>query len=291
MINYKASKYLFLKIYPDENLQELLEGYIKRQEKKFERQLKSCYKNNWKPHLKKDPFTKLALIYAFLPEVKSRYEKKGIEDEIFFDTMSDIEIWINDCRDNLHKVGLDELNWLQLHMKLEIFKIGRLQYQKTICYIPKKYDKNGESVMLGDKILNVHIPRGEKLDIEECEKSFVEAQKFFAKYFPEFPNNKFMCISWLLYPENHKFMREGSNILKFPALFDKVVWKLEEPAGAYRWLFSVRYKNKEMMKNKRKTGSYGSTDDLPQNSSLQQRAVEYIKNGGSLGEGFGVKIL
>ncbi len=290
MINYKISKYLFLKIYPDEKLQKLLEDYIKRNEKAIERQLKSCYKNRWKSHLKKDPFVKLSLIYAFLPEVKSRYEKKDISDEIFFDTMSDIKIWIDDCRDNLHKVGLDELNWIQHHMNLDIFKIGRLQYQKAICYIPKSYEKNGEKINFGDKILNVHIPRGEKLDISECEQSFVEAQKFFAKYFPEMPNNKFMCISWLLYPENEKYMTPGSNIMKFPELF-KVVWKLEEPAGAYRWLFSVRYKNRDMLKNKRKTGSYGFTENLPQNSSLQKRAIEYIKNGGSLGEGFGVKII
>ncbi len=291
MINYKTSNYLFLKIYPDEKLQGLLENYVKRHERKIEKQLKSCYKNNWKPHLKKDPFVKLALVYAFLPVVKSRYEQKGISDEVFFDTMSDIDIWINDCRDNLHKVGLDELNWIQHHMNLDIFKIGRLQFQKAICYIPKIYEKNNEKIKLGDKILNVHIPRGEKLDIPECEKSFIEAKKFFAKYFPEFPNNKFMCISWLLYPENNKYMTPNSNIMKFPELFDKVIWKLEEPAGAYRWLFSVRYKNKDMMKNKRKNGSYGFTENLPQNSSLQKRAIEYIKNGGSLGEGFGVKII
>lgn len=291
MINYKTSKYLFLKIYPDEKLQKLLEDYIKRNEKGIERQLKSCYKNRWKPHLKKDPFVKLSLVYAFLPEVKARYDKKGISEDIFFDTMSDIEIWINDCRDNLHKVGLDELNWIQHHMNFDIFKIGRLQFQKTICYIPKKYEKNGETINFGDKILNVHIPRGEKLNIEECERAFTEAKKFFAKYFPEFPNNKFMCISWLLYPENEKYMTPDSNIMKFPKIFDKVIWKLEEPAGAYRWLFSVQYKNGDMLKNKRKTGSYGFTENLPQNSSLQKRAIEYIKNGGSLGEGFGVKII
>ncbi len=290
MIDYISSRDLFLKMYPDESLQKILENYIKRNEKKIEKHLKFCYKNRWEIHLKKDRFLKLALVYAFLPEVKNRYDKKGIDDKIFFDTMSDIAIWIKDCRDNFHTEGLDELNWIMHHMNMNIFKIGRLQYQKMLYYGNKSYEKNGESVKFGDKVLNVHIHRGEKLDYRECEKSFIEAQEFFAKYYPEFPNNRFMCFSWLLYPENKKFMAEDSNILKFPRLFD-IVSQHEDPASAYRWLFGVRYKNKDMLKNKKKYGNYGLTEHLPQDTSLQRNAVEYIKNGGTLGDGMGVKII
>ena len=290
MIDYNRSKDLFLKIYHDEDLQKKVEEYIKSNEKKISRYLKFCYKNRWEIHLKKDDFTKLCLVYAFLPEVKSRYEKKGISDEIFFDTMNDIKIWINDCRDNLHSVGLNELNWIMHHMNMNIFKIGRLQYQKMFYYMPNAYKKNGVEIKLGDKIWNVHICRGEKLTIESCEESFKLAQEFIRKYFPEYPDNKFMCHSWLLYPANKEFMPEGSNILKFPEFWD-VISHREDPASAYRWLFSVRYKNKEMLKNKKKTGSYGCTEKLPQNTIMQKKGVEYILNGGTLGDGCGVKIL
>ena len=54
-------------------------------------------------------------------------------------------------------------------------------------------------------------------------------EKFFAEKFPEFPNNKYMCYSWLLFPGNHDFMPANSNILKFQTLFDKV-YKNESPA-------------------------------------------------------------
>ena len=290
MIDYICSKDLFLKIYPDEELQQKVEYYIKKHERKISCYLKSCYKNRWEIHLKKDDFTKLCLVYAFLPVVKDRYTKKGISDEIFFDTMNDIKIWINDCRDNLHSVGLNELNWIMHHMNMNIFKIGRLQYQKMFYYMPNSYKKNGVEIKFGDKIWNVHICRGEKLDFDACEKSFQMAQEFIKEYFPEYPDNKFMCHSWLLYPTNKEFMPEGSNILKFPELWD-VVSHREDPASAYRWLFSVRYKNKEMLKNKKKTGSYGCTEKLPQNTVMQQKGVEYILNGGTLGDGFGVKVL
>ncbi len=290
MIDYACSKDLFLKIYPDENLQEKIENYIKKHEKKITRYLKFCHKNRWEVHLKKDDFTKLCLVYAFLPEVKDRYEKMKISDEIFFDTMNDVKIWIDDCRQNLQREGLNELNWIMHHMNMNIFKIGRLQYQKMFYFMPNSYKKNGEEIKFGDKIWNVHICRGEKLNFETCEKSFYMAQEFIRKYFPEYPDNKFMCNSWLLYPTNKEFMPENSNILKFPLLWD-VISSREDPASAYRWLFSVRYKNKILLKNKKKTGSYGCTEKLPQNTLMQKNGVEYILNGGTLGDGFGVKIL
>ncbi len=290
MIDYIRSKDLFLKIYPDENLQIQIEDYIKKHEKKISRYLKFCYKNRWEIHLKKDDFTKLCLVYAFLPEVKDRYAKKGISDEIFFDTMNDIKIWIDDCRDNLHSTGLNELNWIMHHMNMNIFKIGRLQYQKMFYYMPNSYSKNGQEIKFGDKIWNVHICRGEKLTFDACKESFKMAQEFIREYFPEYPDNKFMCHSWLLYPTNKEFMPEGSNILKFPLLWD-VISHREDPASAYRWLFSVRYKNKILLKNKKKTGSYGCTEKLPQNTIMQEKGVEYILNGGTLGDGLGVKII
>ena len=96
--------------------------------------------------------------------------------------MNDIKIWINDCRDNLHSVGLNELNWIMHHMNMNIFKIGRLQYQKMFYYMPNSYKKNGNEIKFGDKIWNVHICRGEKLNFEACEKSFIMAQEFIKKY-------------------------------------------------------------------------------------------------------------
>ena len=45
------------------------------------------------------------------------------------------------------------------------------------------------------------------------------------------------------------------------------------------------------MKNKKKYGNYGFTDKIPKNTSLRKSTVDYIKNGGTFGEGVGVIIL
>jgi hypothetical protein len=84
-------------------------------------------------------------------------------------------------------------------------------------------------------------------------------------------------------------MPEGSNILKFQSMFEILVEK-EEPQPPYLWLYGVKLKNADLMKNKKETGNYGFIDQLPQKSSLQKTTIEYIKNGGTLGEGIGVII-
>ena len=135
----------------------------------------------------------------------------------------------------------------------------------------------------------MHIPRGAKLDYDECVKSLDLAKEFFTKYFPKFPNDKYMCHSWLLYPGNKNFMPEGSNILKFASLYD-IVEENEDPESAYLWLYGQKFKNAELIKNRKETGNYGHIDELPQKSSLQKSTIDFIKNGGIFGEALGVII-
>lgn len=289
MIDFNRSREIFLKIYPSEVLANKVEYYIDRHKSKVKFFLVFCNNNRWEVTLKQTPMMKLALVYAFLPTVYDRYQKKKISDTVFYDTMTDIKIWIDDHKARTGEDGLFELNWIMHHMNLSIFKIGRLQYQKCIWYFKPTKTRDGVKLNFGDKILNMHIPRGEKLDYDECVKSVDMAQEFFKEFFPDFPNNKYMCFSWLLYPGNKNFMPADSNILKFQSMYEILVEK-EEPQPPYLWLYGVKLKNADLMKNKKETGSYGFIDQLPQKSSLQKSTIEYIKNGGTLGEGIGVII-
>lgn len=289
MIDFNRSREIFLKIYPSERLANKIEYYIGRHESKVKFFLNFCHIKRWEPTLKQNPMMKLSLIYAFLPTVWDRYKKKNIPEDIFWDTMTDIKIWIDDHRARTDEDGVFELHWLMHHMNLHIFKVGRLQYQLCIWYFKSRYNKNGVKIGFGDKILNMHIPRGAKLDYDECVGSLDLAKDFFAKYFPKFPNDKYMCHSWLLYPGNKNFMPEGSNILKFASLYD-IVEENEDPESAYLWLYGQKFKNDELIKNRKTTGNYGHIDELPQKSSLQKSTIDFIKNGGIFGEALGVII-
>jgi hypothetical protein len=84
-------------------------------------------------------------------------------------------------------------------------------------------------------------------------------------------------------------MPEGSNILKFASLYD-IVEENEDPESAYLWLYGQKFKNDELIKNRKTTGNYGHIDELPQKSSLQKSTIDFIKNGGIFGEALGVII-
>lgn len=287
MINLEQSNAIFMKIYSDEHLCELLSEYVCSHSVKIKVCLALCQKGRWEMFLKKDPFFKLCLVFAYLPEVWRQYMEKGISENIFFDTMDDIRIWIDDHRSRTGEYGLYELNWIMHHMKLNIFKLGRLQFQKfKYCFSPV-YKKNGVKIQFGEKILNIHIPRGEKLDISMCRQSIRQAGEFFKKYYPQYPADRFICHSWMLYSDNKKYMKSGSNILKFADMFD-IVGEREAPSQAYLWIFGVKVMDILLINARKKNGSYGFTEGLVQNTSLQTSAVDYIKNGGTLGEGMGV---
>ena len=90
-------------------------------------------------------------------------------------------------------------------------------------------------VKKGDNVLEVHIPAGEKLSLEECKLSFAKARDFFKKYFPDFDFKYITCHSWLLDDELKKYLPENSNILAFGDLFDK--FDADESSALIRYLF------------------------------------------------------
>lgn len=214
-----------------------------------------------------DDKMRLAVTLLLAKDAKEQYREKGIPESVFRDTMSDIGIW---CENNSNK-GLHNTSWIKNHLSLELFKIGRLQFQ--MYKVPKTADfikllPFGASA----SVLNVHIPQGEKLDIEKCRQSLINAVPFFEKYFPEFRFDYFFCESWLLYDKNREFMKEDSNIARFMDMFD-IVYSAPVDSQAIERIFGKRRLNFR---------SY------PEKTSLQKNAKQYMASGGKLGFGIGI---
>ena len=216
---------------------------------------------------KKEPLMRLAVILSLAVRVRVKYDEAGIDEKIYYDTMSDIEIW---CRHADYE-GIKNYGWLKNHVSFELFRLGRLQFQlyecknRTLLYkkLPFEY---------GDRLIYIHIPEGEKLQREKCEESLKMAETFFASYFPWYQYSFYMCESWLLYAGNREFMAEDSNIVKFMDMFDicysvKVDVQAIERIFGKRQLFKKRY---------------------PENTDLQKRAKAYILDGNKLGAGIGI---
>ena len=182
------------------------------------------------------------------------FQEKGISRQIFFQTLSDISIWAADCRKKNGFPGLSEGNWVAKSLHMELFRLGRLQFEPSF---------------LGEiPCLKVHIPEGGPLAIKEVFASFDQAKDFFHDSF-----SLFTCSSWLLFPGLQTLLPPESNIIQFQHLFSLKSVDLSSRQGEERII-----------------GKICSDPSLyPSNTSLQKKAREYLLKGGKLGSGFGVR--
>lgn len=244
-----------------------LSSLTPKENKKAEALAAKCLEGDFSCLKKEKPFIRLAVVLICAVRLRERYAEKGISDEVFLDTMSDIKIW---C-ENADNKGVKNYGWLKNHLKLELFRLGRLQFQlyecknKTLNYkkLPFSY---------GEKLIYVHIPQGERLDTERCKASFRKAETFFKKYFPEYEYKWYFCESWLLYEGNREFMAKDSNILAFASLFDHC-YSVKVDVQTIERVFGKR----RLLKR-----SY------PEGTALQRSLKKYMLSGGRAGVGISV---
>jgi hypothetical protein len=68
------------------------------------------------------------LAILILPSTIDRYRSKGIDNNVLFDTMSDIGIWMKSYHDKHGVWGLDNMKWLLNHLNGRLYRLGRLQF-------------------------------------------------------------------------------------------------------------------------------------------------------------------
>ncbi len=193
----------------------------------------------------------LLMYLYFCENLKEKYAAKGISDDILLHTLSDIVIWATTFYGLYGKVGLEETGWLKNHLSGRLVRLGRLQF----C--------------MADGVMEVHIPEGEPLDPEECQKSFERSKTFFAKYFPDFKYDRYTCHSWLLDRTMLKFLKKDSNVEKFMNLFTET--HSDKSDAALKYIFKWNT-TRETLK------------DAEPKSTFAAKVKEYVLAGGELFE-------
>lgn len=172
------------------------------------------------------------LSFLFLCEgLSKKYAQLGIPEEILMATLQDIVSWTRNWSNVKGELFLGELPWLSRHFQTKIFRLGRLQF----CMAEAHGDIPAQGLRKGDPVLEVHIPFGPKLTMEEVERSFAMAKEFFPKYFPDFDYKCFTCHSWMLDEKLKDYLPQESNILKFADLFAK--YEGEDNNALLRFIF------------------------------------------------------
>ena len=211
----------------------------------------------------------IAYLY-FAEALKGKYEEKGISYDVLKNTLSDLVICTDRIYQNYQKVGITGVDWMKLHFSFKLFRLGRLQF----CMEGASMDIEEKGIAKGDPILDVHIPRGDGLRIEDCYASFEEAEKFFAKYFPEYEYKWLVCHSWMLDKTIRPFLSPESNILKFQELFEGV--RPVEMDSILHFVFKYGANREELP-------TYEAT------SGFAKKVKEYALSGGKFYNTLGVR--
>ena len=201
--------------------------------------------------------------------LERRYSEKGLGEDVLLDTLSDLVRWTETWSELKNTLYLGQLSWVSIPFKMEIFKLGRLQF----CMQKAGRDVPAYGLKKDDNILGIHIPAGEALTLKACEDSLQRAKAFFATYYPEYSYDFFFCHSWLLDTMLENILSADSNILRFQKLFDIVT--LDESDAIIRYVLRWGAERKDVIA-------------LPTTTEFSKKVRNHILSGGKFYEGVGI---
>lgn len=216
----------------------------------------------------------ILLLLAMCDTLKKRYEERGISEEIYYGTVSDLKYKNEECRLLFDVSGTFVAPWFPGFFRLERFALGRLQFE--IIKLGLDCECKGVKLTRDNNAINVHIPRtGTRLDHREVVASYDRAKEFFKDHFKDQPT-VFACHSWLLYPWNESVLAPTSNLYAFYHDFTIVAQGDNEKHNDAWRLFDCVFD--------------GDVQKLPRDSSLRRAYAERIESGLPTGWGMGVFI-
>lgn len=188
---------------------------------------------------------------------KSEYDRLGIPETIYVDTMSAFSRFVREHKESFGCYGFDRGSWTPRQVSCKLFRIGQLEYEFT--------------QLDGTSAVSLHIPTDVDLRPDVLYPSVKSGLAELYRLFPEYRGKTVFCHSWLLSPMLKDFLSEDSNILHFQKLFDI------DPKGipgndVLLWVF----KNYKLPK-----------EAYPENTSLQRKLKRFLLDGGQFLEGWG----
>lgn len=107
----------------------------------------------------------------------------------------------------------------------------------------------------GDQVIGIHIPKKTDLSPEAVTKSLAGAQEIAKKRFSDWQPKMFTCTSWMISPELHAVMKEGSRVLAFGDRYTRYPAK-SNGKSVFTFVFPQSFK--------------GTYEELPEDTSLMR---------------------
>lgn len=153
----------------------------------------------------------------------------------------------------LDGIRISQMIWAAYFINTKLIEVGRLQYERCENHI------------------KIHIPSGNKLEIEDVLDSIKESKKEIEKYF-NLNNPEYRCDSWLLSNQINAIIDSNSNIAKFYRLFE-----VKDGPDATKDILNFVF-------NIQETDNYNK---LPENTTLQKLLKQQLLKNNELKIGWG----
>jgi len=101
----------------------------------------------------------------------------------------------------LESIRISQMIWAAYFINTKLIEVGRLQYERCENHI------------------KIHIPSGDKLEIEKVLNSIKDSKDEIERYF-NLKNPEYRCDSWLLSNQINAIINSNSNIAQFYKLFE-----------------------------------------------------------------------
>lgn len=222
--------------------------------------------------VKQEPHPELLVLALYMKWALATYEcyqEAGIPQKVFWDTFADLRIWSDQYRERTGKAGITTWGWNAKHLRREIYRLGRLQYEPR--RLVEAIEAPDVRIAVGTPVLEIHIPAGEPLRKEELALSVQNAWVFFEQHFGQ--RYEWMhCHTWLLAKELRELLPPQAGIMQFGGLFTVYDEDYEEKQAEERVFGEVKQ----------------NPQDYSEESSLQKKMKAYLLQGGQIGMGKGV---
>jgi len=214
----------------------------------------------------KNPFITNIMLLAGFEIHQNNMEKFSLDDEQRTIHIKRVrECLLNDIIIRKYDgIRISQMLWGVYFVNIRLIEVGRLQYE-YIMFNPldEKEEKH---------CIQVHIPRGEKLDVlkvkESLSKSIVEIKKYFG-----LDNPQYFCTSWLLSPQINTLVDSNSNIAKFNELFE-IVGQKDGIKDVLNFVFNI--------------SECSDYNELEEKTTLQVKIKQMLLNNESISTGIGI---
>lgn len=160
-------------------------------------------------------------------------------------------------------IRISQMLWGAYFVNVKIIQVGRLQYEQC------NYNPMDETIH--EKCVKIHIPKGDRLDIQDVKDSLKNSKYYIKKYF-DLDNYNYYCSSWLLSKELHEIVDVTSNIYKFYNLFD-----ITPSSSATSDILNFVFDSKDITEY----------TNLPDDTSLQKKLKEMLISNKEINLGIG----